>query len=685
LHSESGSGNDEVNDMGVGVPQLSATASAMPHASETDDACQRHRTACRWWVVLLGCLLIPVNSLCIARIESLDCTGTPTGASLFYNVVFSILALVVLNVALRRIAPRMALGQAELLVIYAMLVTGSSLGGFDFIVGLVATIPYAAHFARPENHWADTIMPHLPSWLTIKTPDESVTAFFAGHSSLYTWEHVRPWLAPLAGWSVFIIAFAGTTLAINLIFRKRWEEQERLEYPVVQIPLLITEGGGTGPLWRNRVFWIGFTSSAVLDILHILAQLFPGVPPVSVQATNLTPVTTALARPWDALGYFMISYHPWVIGLTYFMPVNLAFSCWFFFLFRKSLYVGASALGYEVSAYGDVMGGAVFPYVRQQAYGAWIALFVSVLWGSRRYLKQEWEAISRIGATAYDGYREAVAALAVGLLVMVAFLVAAGMSPLVAVAYVLLYVLFCAAITRVRAQLGPPGHEVALASTTHMMVLAAGTDLLGARTLSVLSLLWFQNRTFRGLLMPQQAESLKAASVSRIGTRTMVQVLLIASVVGVVSGFWAYLHIGYGRHYDSLGHGGVPGLAFASEHFNQLSAWFATPAKPNPAGIVAMGAGAAMVFVLAHLTATFIGFPLHPAGFALGMAFGLDYYWSAIFIGWLAKTMILRYRGLKGYRAALPLFVGLVLGEYTVRGLWDFVRVLLNLHIFTQF
>jgi hypothetical protein len=54
---------------------------------------------------------------------------------------------------------------------------------------------------------------------------------------------------------------------------------------------------------------------------------------------------------------------------------------------------------------------------------------------------------------------------------------------------------------------------------------------------------------------------------------------------------------------------------------------------------------------------------------------GLFRLWLPIFVSWLAKVLILRYGGLRGYRRALPFFLGLILGEFFV----GFLRSLLDL------
>jgi len=653
------------------------TASADPAAGDGGGPKTPERF--RWWVIAVGAALIPVNSLWISRTEALDYSGFPTCASLFYNVVFSIIMLMLLNILVRRIAPRFAFSRRELLVVYGMVATGSSLVGHDFMEMLVPTIPHARYFATPENKWDQLIIPHLPSWLTIDTIGEGITSYQRGHSTLYTAAHLKLWAVPCACWSIFLMAVVVAMLCINIIVRRQWSENERLSYPVVQIPILITEGGGANNLFKNKVFWIGFSLAASLDLWNGFAQLYPSIPLINVKINDLSYIFAG-SYPWKAMDRIWLTFYPFVIGLCYFMPTNMAFSSWFFFVFRKAMQVAAAALGYHGS---DIW----YPFVREQAYGAWIALFIATLWLGRGYLKEVWRAVATGEGRTHDGgvsYKWTMVALAFAMLTMVVFLAAAGTTPIVALVYVLLYLLLCGAITRMRAELGPPAHEIALVSTTHMMVLGLGTAILGPQNLTIFSLLWFQNRTYRGLLMPQQAESLKAAHESGLKMKTMVIALVIAGVVGIISGFWAHLHISYGRLYHG-GHPGAPGSGFSNEHFKTLQSWLNTPVAPNLAGLAAIGVGAATALFLSRMITTFYGFPFHPAGYALGMAWGLDYIWGPLMIAWALKVIILRYWGLRGYRAGIPFFVGLVIGEFVVGGMWSFLRGVLGIQAYTFF
>lgn len=632
----------------------------------------------RWGVILLGAALIPVNSLWIARAEALDYSGFPTCASLFYNVIFCLIVLLSLNVLLRRFLPGLALCRRELIVLYAMIATGSSLVGHDTMQMVVPTIPHASHFASPENRWNELFASHLPDWLTINNGGEAIKDYEQGRSTLYSREHIRVWLVPTVAWSAFLLCTITSMLCINIILRRHWVEHERLEYPIVQIPLLITEGGGANRIFADRLFWVGFGIAASIDLWNGFSQFFPAIPMLNVKLTNLSPMFAA-SPTWRAMGWFPVSFYPFVIGLAFFMPSNMAFSSWFFFLFRKLEQVAAASLGFE--------GDAWFPYLKEQSYGALIALFVVVLWYSRGYLREMWHGVTQGTGMTEDGglsYRKTMIALGLGLAGMMVFLAAAGMSGWLAIIYVLLYMLFLGAITRIRAELGPPSHELGSVGTSHMLILALGTTFLGPQNLTVFSLLYFQNRMHRGLLMPQQAECLKAAHESGLKTRTMVIALAVAAVVGVISAFWALTHLGYGRMYASL-HPGAPGSGFSQAAFSQLASWITNPIRADYAGVAAMGIGATVALVLARLSVMSFGFPFHPAGYALGMSFGMDYIWMPVLISWLLKITILRYWGRRGYKAAMPFFVGLVLGEFAIGGLWSFVRGVMGVQTYTFF
>ena len=66
----------------------------------------------------------------------------------------------------------------------------------------------------------------------------------------------------------------------------------------------------------------------------------------------------------------------------------------------------------------------------------------------------------------------------------------------------------------------------------------------------------------------------------------------------------------------------------------------------------------------------FFGFPLHPAGYALAMNFGVDYYWFGLLLALIVKVAVQRYSGLRGYEKLRMAAFGIILGEFVAEGIW---------------
>ena len=71
--------------------------------------------------IIIGAILIPPNCYWVMQMEAVRYSGRPTIIPLFFNVIFNIFILILVNFLLKKILPRYALRQGELLVIYAML------------------------------------------------------------------------------------------------------------------------------------------------------------------------------------------------------------------------------------------------------------------------------------------------------------------------------------------------------------------------------------------------------------------------------------------------------------------------------------------------------------------------------------------------------------------------------------
>jgi len=614
--------------------------------------------------VLLGLILIPVNCLWVTVIEvrwyNLDGSCLP----LFITPVFLLFLATVANIALARLSPRHALTQGELLTAYIMTVVSSTVAGHDTLQNMFGAITHPAWYdhLRPERNWATVLFPYLPKWLFVWDMP-ALHGFYEGGANPWAWRNIQPWIVPLAWWGLFFLVIVGMLLCLNVFIRRAWAENEKLAYPIIQLPVALTEGGTGKALFTSRLMWIGFAVAAGLTLLNGLRFFYPSLPYVNMKH-NETRITFA-TWPWNAGGDIPLDFYPFMVGLSYFVPLDLLFSCWFFFLFRKAEFVTGAATG----LYQQLD----FPYINEQASGAWIGLALLALWASRNSIKHALQVA--LGKVAADDqgeplrYRWALLGLVVGTGFLLLFWRYAGMN-LWAVAVVFgIYFLLALAITRVRAELGAP-HEIYFVNPANIMVRVAGTDLLGPRNLAGISDTHWMNRCYRNHPMPNQLEAFKMGEVAGMSMRRVAFVLIFAAVVSVLATYAVSLWQGYtdGALAKSRGFKWWAG----AESYDRLQNWLETReiGQLQANRRLAMIAGFAFVFFLRLMRTNYLWWPFHPAGYALGVSFAMDYFWFAFLMGWAIKGLLIRYGGMNLHRQAMPFFLGLVLGSYVMGSIW---------------
>jgi hypothetical protein len=622
--------------------------------------------------VLLAVVLAPLNCYWIMQIEVVWYSGHPTCASLYYNAVFSLLLVVAANAALRSIAPRAVMTQGELLTVYVMLCIVSSVASHDMLQILIPSLTHVAWYATPENEWRTLFERHLPSWLTINDR-QAMAEYYGGRSAFFVRRNIRIWTEPMLWWGGFIFVLLLVMLCINVLVRRPWTEEEKLSYPIIQLPLALTESGGSSRFFVNRLMWTGFLLAGGLDLLNGLNYLFPYLPSIPVKCSQYNLGVYLTGKPWNAVGWLPIMFYPFAIGLGFFLPLDLSFSIWFFYLFRKGQQVSASALGLQ--------GLPRFPYLNEQSSGAWLGLAVLAVWITRRHLGEVLR-VARVGGTRRPEsrepipYRWALAGLVGGVALLLAFSMRAGMALWAAGLFFLIYYGISTAITRMRAELGPPTHELTPMNAEHILVDLFGTRRLGATNLTTMALYWFFNRSYRNHPMPHQLEAFKMAERARMDARRLAWAMMLAVVVAVPASFASLLYMSYQS-------GGAPGSGFAWETFNRLQRRLVTPTDPDVPAVLFLVLGFLFPFVLMAMRMRFLAWPLHPAGYALSTNFGTDYIWFCLVLASVAKAAILRYGGIKAHRNAVPFFLGLILGEFTVGSFWSALSVVLQRRTYT--
>jgi hypothetical protein len=627
--------------------------------------------------LLLALLLMPFNAYWVILMEVTRYSGHPTTISLFFNVVFWLTVLLALNAILGKVWPRARFAPGELLTVYILLALASGITGHDMIEVLTPILAHAHYYARPENGWVSDILPTIPKWLCV-SDTQALREFYLGTGTLYSAHNLRAWLTPVLCWTGFLTMLGFVMLCINTLLRRQWTESEKLSYPLVTLPLEMVNP--RTQLFKGRLFWAGMTVAVVLEIWNGLAYLYPSIPmlPLKNSTAGQNLETYLTSPPWNAIGWTPMALYPFGIALGMLLPVDLLFSAWFFaWVWRLERVVGAA------TGYADIPG---FPYVEEQSFGAYIGLAVFALWLSRSHFIRIWHGLWDRKADLQDAneplpYRWALVGLLAGSGGLFAFCHVAGMTPMMIVAFFLIYFALAVAITRMRAELGPPAHDLHMAGPDSILTSIMPSNTIARSDLTMFSMFFGFNRAYRSHPMPIQLEGFKIAERTGGRYRALFWAMLLAIAVGALCAFWADLDQSY--RYGAAEKIAPPNvqLIFGSEPWNRMEGWIKAPSPPQQQfnTRAAIAVGFLITLLLNALRVRLAWFPFHPVGYAVSGSWALSLLWLPLLIAWLIKLLLLRYGGLRAYRQALPFFLGVILGECVVGSLWMLTGIALGI------
>ena len=624
--------------------------------------------------ILLALLLMPINIKWVTQYEIVLAAGSPTTLSIFYTSVVILLALVGINMLVRKLKASWALSQGELLLIYIVMNVSASVCSHDFMQVLLTNMPYPVRYATAENNWYNLIINRIPDWAIVKDKN-TVDAFYLGNDNFFQWKYMQHWVKPLAVWSGFIMTLFYTFLCINTIIRKQWSESEKLSYPLISMPLEITKEKTT--FFTNPVMYIGVGVAFVFTVIQGLSTIWPSFPIINLKELDL--INYIVNPPLNAIGSTPVRVYPIAIGITFLVPADLSFSYWFFYLFMKFQYVFGAMVGINTIPN--------YPFINEQCFGFFIGIFVFAVimgWG---HFKTVFSTMfsNKTADDAHEplGYRHAVWGMILGMCGMMMLCHVLGCAPWLAITFVVGYLIICFAITRTRAELGAPCHEVNHSSITEILIHNAGTATMGAQNVIGLQIFFWCNRCFRSNMMPIQLESFKMAEQTGMNYRKLAVVLIVMAFVALMLGYCIVLDEYY--TYGAAANMNGLNVGFGTELYNGMETALKNGSITDWNGVGAAITGFFSCLVLSFAKIKIPGFPFNPIAYAMMSSVQTRALWSSAFIAWLCKVLILKYGGLKVFTKALPFFLGLILGDCLAGTFWCIVSIALHTPTYSIF
>lgn len=585
--------------------------------------------------------------------------------------VFSFFLFVgVVNVLLGLVKRTWEFGAAELAAVYIMAMLATSVPTIGFSEYLLPIIAGVSFYATRENRWGDSFVPHLPEWM-VPTDGEAIQGFYEGDpEGGVPWD---AWIEPVLWWCLFILAVYWVSICLMVILRRQWMEHERLPYPLVQVPLALTEEDDRQgrrslikPFFRSKVMWAGFALPFVVGSLNALNSYFPGLPHMGAFGGH-----GALFNLADRIS-LTAQFNFGLLGFAFLLNRDVALSVWLFFLLanvERGVFAFFEIRSEEtLSRFANIAG----PYLAHQGMGAMIVLVLSGFWAGRGHLRQVVsKACGRAAAVDDSGellsYRASMIGLAAGLAVVAAWLWGSGLPLWVVPVFLFAVLVVFVALTRAVVEGGIAFIRTPL-TPADFVVSGLGTGVLGTSGVVALGLTYVWAANLRLFFMPCFANALRMAGEIGGNRRPLLWAAVVAVLLSLAGSIWSVLTLSYDYGGVNLHHFwfvAIPQWVGEIMH-RQLT----MPTGASASGWMFTGIGAGLMAVLTWARTRFIWWPLHPLGFAVSTFHILTYVWFNVFLAWAAKTVILRSGGTTLYRAARPFFLGLVMGQIFVAGFW---------------
>lgn len=703
--------------MPLGHPPLQTTDS-LPLASADDGISSVRVTPRAVLIAILLCIGVLVwveySELVVQTSQMTECS--PPIPSLLSLALLGVLAALTLRLAMRISRSRMhgaakagaalrrlTLSRHEVLSVYLFLMVACampSIGVLRLVAPCLMTLQY---FGDPSNHLEEMGRYVPPYWAP--TEPEAVRGYWEGvdrsvppsamarvpvigrglefvyqfvaQSAVVPW---RVWAGPFAVWTTYMSVYLMTCFCITNLFRRKWSEDDRLAYPLARVSMDLFHTGsshGSGvPFLRDPIMWTGFSIALICDGLNMVRVFYPDVPAMGL-AYPIGQLFTE--RPWDTLQGLMVWYKPEILGIGYLVPSDIQLTIFLASMAHWFVKPVASAAGIETPG---------FPLQDKQAIGAFLVLGCYFIYQARHRLAEVWrKALS--GDSAIDDSREPLSHRAtligvlVGLLILIGFPVAGGVKLAHALPFFAVGVLFLIVYSRNRAETGLPAiWAYPLYEQKQMLVdLVGSRPFVGAdrlRSFSLLTMFSFMQRGTYFAINSSMHESCFVGEALGLGARRTSRLLFSAIVIGFGLALWMWLSSYYTYGGNIMGTtGGTQGDQLAREAFTQyetVSKWVDAPSDPNRAHIAAMTFGALVTMAMVLARMLWVGFPLHPVGYALASCHNNNnYMWFAALVNFIVKTTVIRIGGNRLYRRLAPGFIAFTLGHFVAVGIWSFI------------
>ena len=580
---------------------------------------------------------------------------------------FFILTFVV-NAIVAVLARNVQLSKADLVMIYCMLLMAVTVPTWGLMFFLIGTLVYPFYYATSENNYVELFHDFIPSWM-VPQDFQAIKDYYEGlpQGAAIPW---GVWVEPMGWWLALIVTMSLMLICMSTILHRQWSVHERLTYPMVQLPQNMIEkeeGASFAPFFKDGVMWLGFFVPFTLLSLNALNHYWPIVPQYN---------PSGLFSLFNQTLHLPISLNLAWVGLFYLVNLEITFSIWFFYVLSKVQEGVFSTLGiasterlsaYEYSQPADLT---------HQASGAVIVLVLYGLWGARTHLKEVVQKLWDSDGGVDDSeellrYRTALWLFFGSLLFVAVWLWRSGVPIVVLPVLLVVSLIFFILVARVVAASGVATARSPIVPA-YFVISGMGTSILGAKGLVALNFTFIWQGESRTSPMVAAANGLKLAEMIPGSKTRLFWGLVLALVCSLLGAAYMTLKLAY-----TYGAINLSLLDWAGAHgWPYIGPTMTDMPDANIRGWFFKGVGAVTEGFLMWAQHRWHWWPFHPIGFAVAVGWLTSQIWFSALICWILKGSIVRFGGVHLFQRLKPFFLGLVLGEVAVSGLWGIIYVI---------
>ncbi len=580
-------------------------------------------------------------------------------------VILFVLVLVV-NSLLKLINRKSALGTGELALIFIMMLVSCAItGAWGVAMQFIFLIAGVRYYATPGNRWGELIHSRIPSWLTPQD-SEAVRTFFEGlpGGASIPW---GVWMKPLFYWVSFLLILYFTMICISSIFRKQWMERERLIYPLMEVPLGMMEEERDSIIpsfFKNKLMWLGFSIPFFFQSLSALHHYFPAFPVVSFWKS-----IPFLGGAFPLLAIFRFE----VLGIAFLLSKDVSLSLWLFslvYFFQHLLFVRTGfSLGIT-----DPYSQPAPPSIAFQQMGALFVFVASSFWFARSHLR---DVIQKAfmnkdidDSKEILSYRASVIGVIAGTIALIFLVKFTGFSIPASIFFVITALVIFTALSKLTCQAGTLWARSPVAPGVFAIHSLGGAHIGPGGPVAIGFSLAYSS-DIQNTVMAATSQGLKAVESKGVRGRKVFLAISLGILISLACSIWAVFTIAYT-------HGGIncfgwPVRGMPDMAFSWAKNYIIHPLNVDFRRFLFFGLGAFLMFLLTLMRARFVWWPFHPAGAVIGYTTPIQWAWPSFFLGWLLKSLILRYGGPKAYRKLVPCFIGFIIGSFTCPALWNVI------------